>query len=501
MKTPPPAVSSTTTPEGPEVDGAKVAQLQLDATFRRASPMHMAMPVLGGCAVWALWGMVTPPRLACWYILFCLAGLNSLRTRWVYTRSSPPLDKVPQWSRARAVMSVFNGAVFGLAGTLLFVPGNPEVQSLTLLLICGSVAATVTASSGHLPSLLAFLAFSMPPAGIRLLMERAPLQMAMGGFALVYAVVAAATGYNNNRLESRAIRLGLQNRRLVDELTQATFKLEESNQDLNLRVQERTAELETLLAQYRESQAQLSRSHEKLEERVAERTAQLERLQKELVRRNRELEDFAFAVSHDLKNELIGVRRILESVGPNAALLQEKIPVLLESSERSTEFVDRVLHLARVGRVIARQESVLLVPILAALFDRLRPPDDAAALVLPEAIPPVIGDPAALEQVFANLISNALEHRDPNKPAVRLEVHCRQDHGQVEIAFRDNGEGIAAEDLSRVFDTSFTSGKHGHFGFGLAIVKKIVEAHGGTVQADSTGPGQGAQFVVSLSAA
>ena len=253
----------------------------------------------------------------------------------------------------------------------------------------------------------------------------------------------------------------------------------------------------------------LRQSHDLLAARVGERTAELaaanqilqgeirerERLQQELVRKNRELEAFSSRVGHDLRNELVALRWTLEIMrGP--ADRRKKDREMIERLDRLMAFVQQLLELARWGRAIARRVEIPTEPFLSEIFQRVRPPQVEADLRLsPGTIP---GDPLALELVFAHLLGNSFHFADPSKERVEVEVELEAGPLETRVDIRDNGRGIAPESLGKIFDTSFTTDRRRHFGMGLSFVRKIVEAHGGRVQASSSGSGRGAHFTLFL---
>ena len=240
------------TEKPPEKPGEVSRQL-LEATFRRLSSVVISFPVLGLLVSRILRGQIDSILLNIWLVSLCLASVLGLLASWAFGRYGRQ-GSCKAWSLLRIGCAAFNGAVFGLAGTLLFVPDNLPLQAFMLLLIGGGAAAAVAASSAHLPSLLTYLSLSIVPAGIRLCLEGQPAQLAMSAFTLVFLTVLVGVGISANRLELRAARLTQENRTLIGHLEQA-------NVDLNRKVAERTAELEGLLEANRESRAQLARFH------------------------------------------------------------------------------------------------------------------------------------------------------------------------------------------------------------------------------------------------
>jgi len=145
-----------------------------------------------------------------------------------------------------------------------------------------------------------------------------------------------------------------------------------------------------------------------------------------------------------------------------------------------------------------------LTPVIEAAVDAVRPAAEAKQISIQITwepfIAPVSGDPTRLEQVIWNLLSNAVNFT-PNEGSV--QVHLGQDESSAVIAIRDNGIGILPEFLQHVFERfrqadSTTTRAHGGLGLGLAIVRHLVELHGGLVSAESAGQDQGSTFTVRL---
>jgi CheY-like chemotaxis protein/two-component sensor histidine kinase len=161
------------------------------------------------------------------------------------------------------------------------------------------------------------------------------------------------------------------------------------------------------------------------------------------------------------------------------------------------------------GKVLLDMQTLAPGSFIDAAIETVRPAADAKGIRIerryPEgvAIPSVAGDPGRLQQVVWNLLSNAIKFT-PRDGLVTIELGYHD--GQVAITIRDTGSGIAPEFITHVFerfrqgDASMTR-SHGGLGLGLSIVKHLIEQHGGTVRAESAGPGQGASFTIELPAA
>ena len=116
-----------------------------------------------------------------------------------------------------------------------------------------------------------------------------------------------------------------------------------------------------------------------------------------------------------------------------------------------------------------------------------------------EPMPTVVVDVPAMEQALGKVFDNSFQYREPGRP-LRIEVGASLQGKRVEIRLRDNGRGIESQTLAGVFSTCFQAEDGERIGFGLPIVKKIVEGHGGTVRAASQGRNRGAEIVIDLPA-
>jgi two-component system phosphate regulon sensor histidine kinase PhoR len=223
----------------------------------------------------------------------------------------------------------------------------------------------------------------------------------------------------------------------------------------------------------------------------------------------RQRADFAANVSHELRSPLTQIRLKAEALQlglvDEGEDMEQHFDAIVRESERLSRLVDNVLDFAAIERGAKRYQlraddltAVVWAQVEAAranLADR----GIELELDVPDDLPPLWLDREAMGQVLTNLLSNAAKYgAEGGWVGVRI-VH--QDHG-VELSVSDRGIGIAREELPRVFNDFFRSTdpnvrKRKGTGIGLAIVRYIVEAHGGTITVDST-PGQGATFTVTL---
>ena len=246
------------------------------------------------------------------------------------------------------------------------------------------------------------------------------------------------------------------------------------------------------------AEQELQRFNAELESRVADRTA-------DLMRAHRELETFSYSVSHDLRAPLRAVNGlaaiILEDHG--AALPAECIRLverIRDAGLRMSLLVDVLLSLSRLELGQIPDDTVDHEPLVRDIFAELQSLDgESPATLVVQPLQPCRAQPALLRQVWHNLLSNAMKH-SRHRPDARIEVGC-DTSGRVPVYYvRDNGEGFDmryAGKLFQMFERLQADGSREGHGVGLAIVRRIVERHGGRVWAESK-PGEGATFSFTL---
>jgi PAS domain S-box-containing protein len=231
------------------------------------------------------------------------------------------------------------------------------------------------------------------------------------------------------------------------------------------------------------------------------------RSEEQLARKNDELEHYVHAVSHDLRTPLVSLlgfsRLLAQDYGSVLDQTGRHFLERIEQASRTMEsLINDLLELSRIGR--AGQSRIWVDPlsVLKQLSHELKPELEATGttLVLPDSPPPILCVRTQLYQVFSNLIGNALDHMgDVRQP--RIEVGVREAPDAHVVCVCDNGIGIPPEHQQRVFEIFQTLGRAPRrrkgTGIGLAIVKKIAEAHGGAAWLESE-PSSGAAFFVSF---
>ena len=248
------------------------------------------------------------------------------------------------------------------------------------------------------------------------------------------------------------------------------------------------------------------RVHTTSRDEVGQLATAFNRMSQELENLETSRRDLVANVSHELKTPITAIRAHLENLldgveQPNPETLQ----VMLAQSERLGRLVEQLLDLSKLesGEVPLRREGVPLGPVVREVISEIdvarADRDVAVQSDVPDDLPTVDADRERLHQVLFNLVDNAIRFT-PAGGQVRIEAH-RHD-GSVEVSVADTGVGIPAEALPRLFERfyrvdSARARGDGGTGIGLAIARSVVEAHGGTISAESE-PGHGSTFTFDL---
>ena len=235
-------------------------------------------------------------------------------------------------------------------------------------------------------------------------------------------------------------------------------------------------------------------------------TRERERLIRELEAQNAELERFTYTVSHDLKSPLVTIKNFLGFLEQDVSAgdlekTRRDIGHIASAADRMGRLLEELLHLSRTGRVLEKTEHISLNTSAEEALTLLAGEMAEVGVVVdvqPE-MPEVLCDPERMVEVFQNLIGNAVRFRRPGLP-VRIEVGAKSTgEGEVLCWVRDDGVGIEPKYHEKVFGLFERLGVHAEgTGIGLALVKRIVEGHGGRVWVASEGAGAGSTFFFTL---
>ena len=233
------------------------------------------------------------------------------------------------------------------------------------------------------------------------------------------------------------------------------------------------------------------------------------RLVRQLREADRGKDEFLATLAHELRNPLAPIANSVEylRLNPSSDPQRRKLSdVIKRQVDHMTRLVEDLLDISRItsDKLELRKESVILSQIIESAVETARPQIDAQAHELSVWLPaePIYlnADLVRLSQVFSNLLNNAAKFT-PRGGCV--ELAAAREGSEVEITVRDNGIGIEAGDLGRIFE-SFAQvghvprGTRKGIGIGLAIARRLVAMHGGTITAGSAGPGLGSEFTVRL---
>jgi PAS domain S-box-containing protein len=233
------------------------------------------------------------------------------------------------------------------------------------------------------------------------------------------------------------------------------------------------------------------------------------RAEEALVEAARQKDEFLAMLAHELRNPLAPIRNsseVLAKILPHEPRARAMIEVLRRQVRHLSHLVDDLLDVSRItqGRIELNITTVDLADILGQAVESVEPSirEHAHNLQILSSYRSlyVAGDPARLVQCLVNVLNNSIKY---TAPGGHILLESREEDGQAVIAVSDNGSGISPHLLPRIFDLFVQSDRtldrsQGGLGIGLSVVKRLIEMHGGTVQAHSDGPGRGAVFIFRL---
>ncbi len=285
----------------------------------------------------------------------------------------------------------------------------------------------------------------------------------------------------------------IESMRDITEMRKAELELQKYHENLEEQVEERTEELE--------------KTNEKLKSAIAkheEAEIKMSELVVELKRSNKDLEQFAYVASHDLQEPLRMVssftqlieRKYRDKLDEDA---NEYIWYVVDGAKRMQSLINDLLSYSRVTTKVKDFTKINLNETVdEAIFNLEIAIEENNAIVVVDSLPPIYGDSSQMVQLFQNIIGNAIKYRSEKIP----EIHISASEGDQEWIFKieDNGIGIQPEYNERIFQIfQRLHGSHAYSGtgIGLAICKKIVELHGGSIWVNSK-PGEGSIFYFTI---
>ncbi|MFT3776298.1 MAG: ATP-binding protein [Minicystis sp.] len=281
-------------------------------------------------------------------------------------------------------------------------------------------------------------------------------------------------------------------------LRTAQRALEQANEDLEAKVLARTEELSRANAALRAEIAQRTLLEEELRSKAAE-----------LAENDQRKDEFLSMLAHELRNPLapiVTAVELLRVVAAEQPRVERYREVIDRQSKHLARLVDDLLDVSRLTRrtIVLRRQPMDLSAAVASAVESARSLIDSLGHTLTVSLPaepvPLLLDPTRFEQILVNLLNNAAKYTERGG---RIALEVAREHDEAVIRVRDSGVGIAAELLPRVFDIFVQAERSldrslGGLGVGLTMVKRLVELHGGSVEATSGGAGRGSEFVVRL---
>ena len=234
----------------------------------------------------------------------------------------------------------------------------------------------------------------------------------------------------------------------------------------------------------------------------------LQALVKELAAKNAELETFVFSVSHDLKTPIVTIEGFMGALREDFGDLipedcERYLNYIGDATQKMELLINDLLELSRIGRLRVKKTEFSLADLMEEVIAGLQPQIEARGIqvTVMQDLPLVYGEKKRLVQVMENLLSNAIKYIGNENPSPRIEVGAREQDDQKVVFVRDNGIGIERtyfDKIFQVFQRLPAAKKIGQgTGVGLAIVKRVIEYHGGSVWLESE-PGKGTTFFFTL---
>jgi signal transduction histidine kinase len=303
---------------------------------------------------------------------------------------------------------------------------------------------------------------------------------------LYSAIVALGTGLLCSIRITRSIMAPIR------ALHKATVRISQGDLDIRTAIHG-DDELGQLAESFDDMARSLKQSSDDLRLQIAQRLTiekQQEQTVVQLEMANAELRDFAHIVSHDLKAPLRGIKVLAEWLCHDYADKLdvsgvEQLHLLHHRVDRMHDLIDGILRYSRVGRDAQESAAVDLNTLLPEIVDTIAPPAHIRVSIQ-KPMPVIFGQAAQVTQVFQNLIGNAVKYMD--KPEGRIVVACEDEDNLWKFSVVDNGPGIETKHFQKIFQIFQTLSPKDAYestGIGLALVKKIVELHGGTTSVES----------------
>jgi signal transduction histidine kinase/ActR/RegA family two-component response regulator len=475
----------------------EIRAAQVNLLYRQLPSALLATIVNAFILVAVLRNEVSQAFLIVWLLVVLLVASGRYAQRRAYLLRSSATVESPRWRDRHLYGVVANGVLWGIAGFFFFTSHSYIHQVFLAFVLMGMVSGSVSTLSPVRGAYLVFLLPALSPYAVRLLRYGDELHLAMAGMLILYVTMMAMIGHRLNVSVADSLRLRFDNLDLLDDLTLAKQRQELANQELAAQVAEKHS-----------AQDALQKAYAELETRVEERTAELAKSEEALRGADRRKDEFLAMLGHELRNPLAPIRNaayVMHQTESDATLKWAR-EIIIRQVDHLTRLVDDLLDVSRIvyGKITLQETNVDIATVINQAVEGTRPFIDdrhqKLLIRLPKEPLWVKGDLVRLDQVVSNLLNNAAKYSDIGG-SIRLGVEASEHW--ITIRVQDDGIGMPPEVLSHVFQL-FAQARHslartqGGLGIGLTLVKRLVEMHGGEVEAHSRGAGHGSEFLVRL---
>ncbi len=231
---------------------------------------------------------------------------------------------------------------------------------------------------------------------------------------------------------------------------------------------------------------------------VSTEITQLKKMEEELAEKNKELINFAFKVTHDLKNPINMIKGFLNIIKEDPSMFSQCYERIDRQTDRIIRFIDDMLLLAKAGKSLDTIKETDLNQLIEKTLKAIIPEDLSINLNIKKQLPIICGELISLKQLFTILLQNAIHHRDTKKEELIITVDFESKNDKYIISFNDNGSGIEEKNLEDIFNFGFSTKGNERTGMGLAIARRIVETYEGKIWAESGGINRGVTFFIEI---
>jgi signal transduction histidine kinase len=502
----------------PRREAIRAEQIRL--LYANAPAGFVATGLNAGLLALVQWSVIPPLVILAW--LTYMLGLTVLRAMvvWRFQRVAPAPHAMGPWGILFGLGTGLAGIGWGSAGVVLFPDTSMTHQVFLTFVLGGMIAGAVGLLAARMPVFLSFACPTAVPVILHWLAQGDRLATTMGGMAALFTLVSIFTAYKLHGIILASVHLRFDNADLVASVVAEKGRVEHLNTQLTVEIAERQRAEEALRT-----------AHEALEVRVQERTAELAmalaQLQAEMHERQQLAEQLrqaqkmeaigtlAGGIAHDFNNILaaiLGFAELATSHLPPSSTVWHYLQAVLTAGKRARDLVQQILAFSR--KQSSERQRCHLQPLLKETLTLLRAVLPSTIVIhqhIAEEAGAVVVDPIQIHQVVMNLCTNA-EHamRDTGGllevglAVVDIDASLAAQHPAltlgpyVRLTVRDTGHGMTPEVVQRIFDPYFTTKVPGEgTGMGLAVVHGIVLSHGGAITVAST-PRQGTAFAVYL---